>query len=246
MPAPLPYAILSSMIIRVLHTVFFYLLTIIGFFAGTAIALFFAPFSKTRHRPFQVAAHYWARFLSVFSRIKVTVSGLENIPKDKAVILVANHQGAADILLLLAKLPVLFRFAIKKELFKIPVFGIYLKLAGYFSIDRKVVLSAYRTVGKITEIIKQGENVLIFPEGTRSKTGELGRFKRGSLLAALKSGAPIVPIAISGSFKIMPRGTFLIHPHPVKLTIGQPINIASEEDYDNKVAEVRESIARML
>ncbi|OGC21923.1 hypothetical protein A2291_05825 [candidate division WOR-1 bacterium RIFOXYB2_FULL_42_35] len=234
------------MIVRIFHTVFFYVVTILSFLIGSSLALLYLPLSKTKTKPFQIAAHHWARFLAFFSGIKVTVSGLENIPKDKALIIVSNHQGAADILLLLACLPVLFKFAIKKELFGLPAFGWYLKRAGYFSVDRKVVLSAYRTVEQITEILKEGGNVLIFPEGTRSKTGELGRFKRGSLLAALKSGAPIVPIAISGSFNIMPRGTFLIHPHPVKLTVGKPIYIASEEDYDNKVGEVRDSIARML
>jgi len=180
------------------------------------------------------------------SGVRVSVSGIENIPRDKALIFAANHQGAADILILLANLPVNFRFAIKKELFKIPVFGWYLKKAAYFSIDRKLVLSAYRTVEMIIEVIKEGESVLIFPEGTRTRTGELGKFKRGSLLAALKSGAPIIPIAISGSFNIMQAGSWMFHPCPVKFSVGQPIYIKSEADYDSKVEEVRQAIATML
>ncbi|MBU0672452.1 MAG: 1-acyl-sn-glycerol-3-phosphate acyltransferase [Candidatus Margulisbacteria bacterium] len=234
------------MLQRIFHSVFFYLLTVVSFLVGTTITLFFVPFSRSSHKPFQIAGHIWARFLTFFSGVKVQVSGLENIPRDKALILASNHQGAADILILLACLPINFRFAIKKELFKIPIFGWYLKKAGYFSIDRKLVLSAYRTVEAVIEIIKAGESVLIFPEGTRTKTGELGRFKRGSLLAALKSRAPIIPIAISGSFNIMKKGSWLFHPCPVKLSVGKPIEIKSEADYDNKIAEVRETIARML
>ncbi|MFH1347590.1 MAG: lysophospholipid acyltransferase family protein [Candidatus Margulisiibacteriota bacterium] len=232
--------------LRIIHSIFFYLITVISFVVGTTITLFFVPFSKSPYRPFQTAAHLWARFLAFFSGVKVKVSGLENIPRDKALILASNHQGAADILIVLACLPIRFRFAIKKELFKIPVFGLYLKKAGYFSIDRKMVLSAYRTVETIIKIIKEGESVLIFPEGTRTKTGELGRFKRGSLLAALKSGAPIIPIAISGSFNIMKKGSWLFNPCPVKFSVGKPIYIQSEADYDSKVEEVRETIARML
>ncbi len=213
---------------------------------GTTLTLFFVPFVRPAHKPFQISAHLWARMLAFFSGVKVTVSGLENIPKDSAVILAANHQGAADILLVLAFLPVRFRFAIKKELFKVPIFGWYLKRAGYFSVDRKVVLSAYRTVETIVEIIKAGESVLIFPEGTRTKTGELGKFKRGSLLAALKSGAPIIPIAISGSFNIMRKGSWLFNPCPVKFSVAPPIYVKSEADYNDKVEEVRQAIARML
>ncbi|MFH1684507.1 MAG: lysophospholipid acyltransferase family protein [Candidatus Margulisiibacteriota bacterium] len=234
------------MLLRAIHSILFYLLTVVSFVVGTTLALCFVPFAKAPHKPFQTAARLWARFLAIFSGVKVTVSGIENIPKDKALILASNHQGAADILIVLACLPIRFRFAIKKELFKIPIFGWYLKKAGYFSIDRKMVLSAYRTVETIIEIIKEGESVLIFPEGTRTKTGELGKFKRGSLLAALKSGAPIIPIAISGSFNIMKKGSWLFNPCPVKFSIGKPISIRSEADYDSKVAEVREAIARML
>jgi 1-acyl-sn-glycerol-3-phosphate acyltransferase len=121
-----------------------------------------------------------------------------------------------------------------------------MRQAGYFSIDREVVLSAYKTLEKIVEILNAGESVMIFPEGTRSRDGTLGKFKRGSLMAALKSQAPIIPIAISGSYKIMPRGTWLLKPTTVKLSAGKPIYIKSEEEYDRKVEEVREAIAKML
>ncbi|NQT30148.1 MAG: 1-acyl-sn-glycerol-3-phosphate acyltransferase [Candidatus Saganbacteria bacterium] len=233
-------------IVRVIHTVFFYVLTVISFFIGTTLTLILLPFCKSKTKAFQTAAHIWAKFLIFSSGLSAQTQGIENIPKDKTLIFAANHQGAADILIVLGCLPIGFRFAIKKELYQTPVFGWYLRQAGYFSVDREVVLSAYRTVKQIIEILKIGESVLIFPEGTRSKTGKLGKFRRGSLLAALKSGAPIVPVAISGSFNLMPRGTWIIHPCPVKFSVGKPIYINSKEDYDNKVLEVRDSIAKMM
>jgi 1-acyl-sn-glycerol-3-phosphate acyltransferase len=231
---------------NIFRSIFFYLILIITFIFGSLLTLAISFFSSTKTKPFQIAAHLWAKLLVAVSGIKLEISGLENIPKGKALIFAANHQGAADILIVLAALPTTFRFAIKKELFKIPIFGWYLHKAGYFPIDRKLILSAYRMVENIIDYIKAGESILIFPEGTRTKTGALGEFKRGSLLAALKSGAPIVPLAISGSFDLLPKGSFIINPHLVKFSIGKPIKINSEADYDSKVTEVRAAIAQLL
>jgi 1-acyl-sn-glycerol-3-phosphate acyltransferase len=232
--------------LRTLHSIFFYLITALSFFIGSVMAMLGAPLAKSKTNFFQDAARAWARFLIIFSGVKVSCFGLENVPRQGPVIIACNHQGAADILVLLAYLPVRFRFAIKKELFRIPFFGGYLKKAGYFPIDREMILSAYRTVETMAGFLQAGDSILIFPEGTRSRTGELGRFKRGSLLAAQKSGAPILPVAISGSFHILPTGTWRIHPCPVKLSVGKPIHIKDENDYNGKVEEVRDAIARML
>lgn len=232
--------------LRLAHNFLVYTLTIAAFFIGSLVTLFFVPFAKNKALPFQIAAHLWAKFVLFFARIKVSTRGLENIPKDLAVIIVANHQGAADIPVVLAGLPICFRFAIKKELFHVPFFGWYLRQAGYFPIDRKMFRSAYKMVENIVEIIKSGESVLIFPEGTRSFDGTLGEFKRGSLLAALKSGASILPLAISGSYQILPRGSKLFKPAEVKLSAGKPIYIKTEAEYEHKVEEVKEVIAKLL
>lgn len=233
-------------VINFIRTVLLYTLVVISFFVGTIIPLLFLPFSRNKTRPFHLAAHYWAKLLLWCSGTKIRVSGLENVPRSRPVILVANHQGAGDVPLLLGCLPLLFRFAIKKELFAIPIFGWYLKLAGYFPIDRALVLSAYRMVEQIIASLQAGDSVMIFPEGTRSRDGTLGKFKRGSLMVALKAGVPIVPVAIDGSYKFMPRGTWLLQPTEVSLTVAPPVYIRSEEEYDAKVAEVRESIAARL
>ena len=234
------------MILRILHNFLFYLYTLISFFVGIAITLCFVPFSRDKTKTFQTAAQLWSRLLVLFSGVKVTAHGLENIPKDKALILVSNHQGAADIPILLACLPVRFRFAIKKELFSIPFFGWYLRQADYFAVNREMIFSAYKMVTTIVKILNAGGSVLVFPEGTRSRDGSLGKFKRGSLMAALESGAPVIPVAISGSFNILPRGAKLFKPVKVKLSVGKPVYIRTQEEYDQKNEEVREAIARML
>ena len=224
----------------------FYTITIVSFMIATVITVAVAPFTPSVPRTYQAAGHIWARFSALFSGIKVEVSGTENLPRDRAVVLAANHQSAWDILILFAHLPTLFRFAPKKELFRIPVYGWNMKKAGYFQIDRKAGLHAHSMVEKMVVALKAGESVLIFPEGTRSKTGELARFKRGSLLPALKAKVPVIPIAISGSFNILPPGSWVIHPHPVRMRIGKPVHIGSEAEYEQKIEEVRQAIAGML
>ncbi|MFH1387115.1 MAG: lysophospholipid acyltransferase family protein [bacterium] len=233
-------------IFRGLHSIFLYSLTIISFFVGSTLTLTCSLFVKDKIKLYQTAASLWARFLLLFSGSKIILVGQDNLPAGTPCIVVANHQGAADIPILLAYLPVRFRFAIKKELFGIPVFGWYLRQAGYFSVDRESFRSAYKTIEVIIGILKTGKSVLVFPEGTRSKDGTLGKFKRGSLMAALKSGAPIIPVAISGSYNVLPRGTYLINPTKIKLSIGKPIYIKNEAEYDAKVEETRSAIERMM
>lgn len=232
-------------IVYILHNLLLYVITIGSFFIGSALTLCFLPFVKDKRVPFQVAARVWSKMIILLSGSSFRVVGQENIPTG-AMMIAANHQGAADIPIVLGGLPVNFLFAIKKELFKIPIFGWYLRKTGYFPVDRAMILSAYKLVDKMVELLNHGDRILIFPEGTRSRDGSLGEFKRGSLLAALKAGVPVLPVAINGSYNIMPKGTKLIRPTKVKLSIGKPIMIANDSEYEVKLGEVRQSIANML
>lgn len=144
------------MALQVLHNLLVYLITFVGFFIGSFLAMLFFPFAKNKTLPFHIAAHHWAKVILFFARIKVSTHGFENIPKGQPLIIVANHQGAGDIPVVLASLPVYFRFAIKKELFRVPFFGWYLRHAGYFPIDRKLFRSAYKMVDHIVEILQTG------------------------------------------------------------------------------------------
>jgi 1-acyl-sn-glycerol-3-phosphate acyltransferase len=217
----------------------------ITFVVGLCFATGCALFSRDKEKTFQTAAKIWARLLAKVSRVSVTVEGFENLPLHQSIVLAVNHQSAADILILLAYLPTYFKFVAKKELFKIPLFGTYLKLAGYIPIDRHKTLTAHKTLYDTSKLIRRGSSILIFPEGTRTRDGNLGQFKRGSLVIARQAGVPIVPVAISGSFNILPRGTFIINPSKVKLTIGEPL-AAGDKEMDLTTHKVRSKILSML
>lgn len=165
----------------------------------------------------------WARIILFLSGVTIDVKGLENILKDSPQLLASNHQGAFDILVLQAYLPIQFRWMAKKSLFKIPIIGWSMKWAGYISIDRAHPGSAYRSLEKAVEMLKGGISVLIFPEGTRSPTGEILPFKRGGFLLATKSRTPVVPISVKGTRGIMARGSVLIRPGRANVVIGRPI-----------------------
>jgi len=220
------------------------LLAVVDTILWTAFATVAIPFMP-RSR-FLELAKGWGRSLLWLCGIRARVAGLEHVDPSRIYLVMANHQSLFDIPFINAVMGIRIRFLAKKSLRLIPIFGWYLRQAGYFPIDRALVLSAYKMVERIIEIVKRGESVMIFPEGTRSRDGSLGEFKRGSLMAALKAGVPILPVAIDGSYNIMPRGTWLVRPTTVTLGIARPIMIRSEEEYNAKVKEVRDAIAEML
>lgn len=234
-----------SLHMRIIRTIFFYLFLVITFFLGSLFTVLITMFndSKTKMEKFRRAAKTWATLLVWASGMPLEVSGIENMPNNQAAILASNHQGAADILILLAVLPANFVFIIKKELFDVPIFGWYLRQAGYIPIDRGTRKGAIELFVEAKKRIKSGENILIFPEGTRSPDGNLQPFKRGSLLLAFRSNVPIVPIAISGSYKIMPRGGFAINSTPVSVKIGKILLI---DRFNNDSEKANEELHRII
>ena len=187
----------------------------------------------------------WSRILLFLSGVTVELKGAENLFQDSPQILASNHRGAFDILALQGFIPIQFRWVAKKSLFKIPIIGWSMSLAGYVSIDREKAGSAYKSIERAAEKVKKGASVLIFPEGTRSAAGSLLPFKRGGFLLAIKSGVPIVPVSIRGTENLMKKESILIRPGAVKVVIGKPI---STEGVDEKVLmnEVRKAIEEEL
>ncbi len=241
------------MLFKLAHTLVFYLVAVASFIIGTLITIPFAVIAREHHKVFHFSARHWARLLMLTSGVKVNISGLDNVPKEGGLIFASNHQGAFDILIHLAYLPRHFRFVAKSELFRIPFFGWYMTLAGYVPIERDVSTSAHRTIGSVADVLGKGDCILIFPEGTRSITGELGPFKRGSLMAAFSSGATVVPVAISGSYKMMPKKTYLINIVPVSVKFGRPISFKkylgikpTRNDYELELERLRQEILELL
>ena len=172
----------------------------------------------------------WSRILLFLSGVTVEIKGAENLFQDSPQILASNHRGAFDILALQGFIPIQFRWVAKKSLFKIPIIGWSMSLAGYVSIDREKAGSAYKSIERAAEKVKKGASVLIFPEGTRSAAGSLLPFKRGGFLLAVKSGVPIVPVSIRGTENLMKKESILIRPGAVKVVIGKPIPVSDADE----------------
>ncbi|MFQ5442519.1 MAG: lysophospholipid acyltransferase family protein [Thermodesulfobacteriota bacterium] len=166
---------------------------------------------------------FWCRIIVRLSGVKVSLQGLDHLPLDRPVVMLSNHIGAFDIPVLQGWLPLQFRWVSKKSLFKIPVIGWSMTLAGYISIDRENSPRAFRGIIKAAKKIKNGTSVLVFPEGTRSPTGRLLPFKKGPFFLASKSGVDIVPLSVRGTRDIMKKGSLAINPSEVQITIGSPI-----------------------
>jgi len=191
----------------------------------SAIALlvsFFDSHGKALHH----MAKFWARIHLMTSGIKVSVTGLENITSPPYIFM-CNHQSALDIFSLFVALPVQFKWVAKRELFFIPFLGWAMKRAGYISLDRKHPREALKAMDDAAKKIRGGMNILIFPEGTRSKDGILLPFKKGVFAFVVRAQVPVVPVGISGSSRLQPKGSFIPNKKGViYIRIGKPIDTA--------------------
>lgn len=185
----------------------------------------------------------WARSLVNLAGTKINVIGEENIPKNEAVVFVSNHQGNFDIPILLGYLNKHKAFIAKKEITKMPIISTWMKYMNCVFMDREDIRQSLQSINQGIEYIKEGYSMVIFPEGTRSIDGQLGEFKPGSLRLASKSGAPIVPITIKGSNKIMGKNSFIIKPADVDVIISAPIYPTSVKD-TNKLTEIIRDIIK--
>jgi len=186
------------------------------------VVILVALFSRNGNVP-HLIARAWARSILMVAGIPVQVEGIENLNIDGSYILMPNHQSNFDIPVLLGCLPVQFRWLAKAELFKIPIFGRGMRGCGYISIDRSNRKSAFRSLAEAAQKIRDGVSVLIFPEGTRSWDGEIQPFKKGGFVLSVDAGVPIIPIIISGTRAVMPKGKLMIRRLPVRMQILTPI-----------------------
>ncbi len=187
----------------------------------------------------------WCRIILALAGVRVRVKGLENLKGSAPRIFLSNHQGAFDIPVLQGYLPLQFRWVSKKSLFRIPVVGWSMTLAGYIGIERENTKKAFRDLLRAAEKIKSGTSVLVFPEGTRSTTGRLLPFKKGAFILARKSGVDIVPIAVTGTRDIMKKGSLMIAPAEAAISIGRPFGTKGRTD-EELMEMTRQAIKTML
>lgn len=195
------------------------------------------------------APRVWTRQLLWIAGVEVEIEGTEHLEPGRPQIVVANHSSWFDVFALSAYFPERYHYVAKKELSRIPVFGKAWIVCGHIAIDRSDLSSAVASLERAAEkIAGEDATIIMFPEGTRSRTGELQRFKKGAFMLALKAGVPVIPLAIRGSRDVMPKGSWLVRPGRIRLTVGRPISV---EEYtvsrrDELVRDARSAVARLL
>jgi 1-acyl-sn-glycerol-3-phosphate acyltransferase len=206
----------------------------------------FASFIPPRGDWFLLFARGWARTILKFSGVRVSVRHAERLSRRGPFIVVANHESYADVLVLLAKLPLQVRFLAKRGVFRVPVLGWSIRAAGFVPVDRGDRSRGYATVETALQRLGKGRSLVVFPEETRTRTGELSPFKKGAALLALKTGFPILPVGIAGTRHVLPRGAWNAAPGQVVVCVGEPL--AGEPAAGGRkemTARMRDSVATL-
>ena len=177
---------------------------------------------------FWSCSFFWLMF------IPVSIDGEEHIQPGQSYVFVANHQSMFDVWLVYGWLPVIFKWLMKAELRKVPFVGTGCKAAGHIFIDRRNSKAALESIREVEKQLVNGVSTVIFPEGTRSLDGEVGRFKRGAFQIALDLGLPVIPLSLDGCFEVLPKGKPFVHRHPVHMHIGEPIDLKQFVDAEGK------------
>lgn len=200
----------------------------------STLALLSLPFNKGG-RLFNWWGMHWARGILRICGVKVEVEGIDNLDFSSNYIYVSNHASVFDIPAVMGYIPDQIRMVFKKELARIPLFGWAVRTGGYIVIDRGDSLGAMRSLEKAAETIRRGASVVLFAEGTRTKTGKLQPFKRGAFNLAVRGGVPIVPLTINGSYKILPKSRFRINPGTIQLKLSKPIPTNGSEGKEGEI-----------
>ncbi len=210
-------------------------------------AVLLSLFDSSGNLP-HLVARLWGKIQLATTGTTVEVQGVNHIDPRRSYILVANHQSNFDIFAFLGYLPIQFRWIAKAELFRAPFLGWAMSRIGYISLERESPKKAYRSMLRAAEKVKNGVSVLIFPEGTRSPDGNLQPFKKGLFLIAFKSQAPILPITICGTGKIMAKGKWRVNPGKVRILIDPPLETVglSTAEEDKLSARVRNILLKNL
>jgi 1-acyl-sn-glycerol-3-phosphate acyltransferase len=210
----------------------------------STMASLFDPSGNRSH----AVARLWSRILILVSGMKVHVEGLEKLVPGAGYVIASNHLSLMDTPLVMAHIPLQFRFLAKRGLFKIPFIGGHLRRAGHVAIPRDDARGSLKAMSEAARMIRErGVSALVFPEGGRS-TGVLQEFKEGAAYIAIKAGVPVIPVAISGTLQVLPMGSAVVRPGPVSLRLGDPIPTTglSMSDRHRLTADIRARILELL
>lgn len=212
---------------------------------GTAslLASLFDGQGRVQH----AVAHRWGAAILRVGLSPVRVIGAENLKKVPVAVYAANHLSYMDTPVVLAKLPFQFRIMARHDLFKLPFVGWYLRRSGQIDVDSSNLRSTLAGLNRGVKALQSGMPLVIFPEGGRAEDGRLQKFLSGPAYMAIRAQVPLVPMAIVGTYELMPMHTYHLHPRPLLLVVGEPIS-TMEYTYkmaDELTARVRRAIAEM-
>lgn len=206
-----------------------------------------APFDPENHKQ-HACSRIWSRGILWACGVRVRVRGLEQVDFSRSYLFIANHQSYMDIPVLFAHLPVTFRMLAKQSLFKIPFLGWHLARTGHVPIGRQSVHADARALLQAVRQLRQGASFLVFPEGGRTIDGRLQEFRIGIFLAAIKSGAPIVPLTVRGTAHALAHHSWHIRPGKVEIIVDAPVATQglTKADLDALVARIRSQMESRL
>jgi 1-acyl-sn-glycerol-3-phosphate acyltransferase len=213
-----------------------------------SVSIFISLFDRTGRRQAAIA-RAWSKVLLLASGVKVRVQGRDKIAPDGSYIFASSHASYMDTPVILANIPVQFRFLAKKGLFSVPFLGWHLARAGHVPVYRDNPRAAVKTLGLAADNVqKRGISLLVFPEGGRTPTGELQEFKDGAAYMAIRAGVPIVPVALIGTRAVLPLGSGTPRSGMVEMRIGDPIPTAGLKLHDRArlTQQVRDHIVSLL
>ncbi len=211
------------------------------------IAMLWAVITKNAHIYF-VLGRFCVRAAGLLAGVRVRVKGAEKIDPGETYVFLSNHQSNADIPVLTHVLARDYRALMKKEMMRLPILSIILKHAKFVTVDRSDPNQAHSSIDRGAALLRQGYSFIAFPEGTRSRNGRLGDFKKGVFVMALKSQRPVLPITVVHSNRIQPVGAFKLKPGFVDVIIHDPIATSgmTTEDRDHLMSQTRAAIASAL
>jgi 1-acyl-sn-glycerol-3-phosphate acyltransferase len=212
-------------------------------FMGTLSLL--SSFIDRNGRVQQWFAVTWSKMILNTISVDVRVHGMERIDTTRPHMYALNHLSALDIPVVYVMMPIHFRIMAKKELFRYPFMGWHLRRSGQVPIERENAISSMRSLNKAAASLKEGMPLVVFPEGGRSANGQLQPFLPGVFYVAIKSGVDVVPVAMVGTYEMLPMDTFHIMPRPVDVLVGEPISSAgyTVREMDKLAAKVEKAVA---
>jgi len=201
----------------------------IGLWATLATIIMFLPItgaailSSTGDMAFNLSK-VWAWVMLAVTWVRPVIKGREKIKKGQSYIIISNHQSQYDILALVTRLGIQFRWIIKKELRKVPLFGYALCASRNIFIDRSNTKQSIESINEGLKRLPLGTSVMVFAEGTRSPDGKIHPFKKGGFIMAIDNSLPILPVSVSGGRKILPKRSLVFSPGPMEVVVADPID----------------------